>query len=396
MVDLQIGKKYLRFFLKNLKTRHVVLIGGRRSAKSFSVYKFLTLRAMGKDPLHIMVVAASFPATQLAIKDFQQATGLEVEGSTLMGMHCKLPNGSVFQFKSYDQGTKAQGDSCDIMVCEEALNIDEQVLNVAMLGVRRQIYMVMNPTRGGFIDKYILPDKSNLLKTTFKDNPFLGEAQIEEFELMRKRALSPTASPLDIYNYKVYFCGEFADMGGKVFPMLYRCTDEEYENLHTPECLGMDFGWVDGGDQTVLIGIKIFENCLYIKQYLNSKHLSNNEALAYKIVDCGFDCFTPIFADYSSMGKERIKKLCSAGDGEWTDPDICRGFNIMNAKKGRVIDGLNKMLQFDKILITESSEDTRVEFGNYELGPEGEEKSKHQNTVDATRYAVCSYQLLYT
>ena len=170
MVDLQIGKKYLRFFLKNLKTRHVVLIGGRRSAKSFSVYKFLTLRAMGKDPLHIMVVAASFPATQLAIKDFQQATGLEVEGSTLMGMHCKLPNGSVIQFKSYDVGTKAQGDSCDIMVCEEALNIPEQVLNVALLGVRRQTYFIMNPTRGGFIDKYILPDKSNLLKTTFKDN----------------------------------------------------------------------------------------------------------------------------------------------------------------------------------------------------------------------------------
>lgn len=394
MIDLQIGKKYLRFFLKNLKTRHVILIGGRRSAKSYSVYKFLTLRAMGKDPLHIMVVAASFPATQLAIKDFQNATGLQVEGSTLLGQHCKLPNGSVIQFKSYDVGTKAQGDSCDIMVCEEALNIDEQVLNVALLGVRRQTYFIMNPTKGGFIDKYINEDKSNLLVTTFKDNPYLGEEQISEFELMKEKALSPTASPLDMYNYKVYYCGEFGDMGGKVFPVIYRCTDKEYLNLPVIESLGLDFGFVDGGDNTVLMGVKIQNNCLYIHQYLNTKNLSNNEALAHKIADCGFDCYTTIFADYGGIGKERIKKLCSAGDYTWTDPDICRGFNIINAKKGRVIDGLQRILQFDKILITESSQQARTEFSNYELGPEGEEVSKHQNTVDAVRYAVNGYHLL--
>lgn len=391
MIDLQIGRKYLRFFLRNLKTRHVLLCGSRRSGKSWSLFKFMALRASGKDPISVMVVSASFPATQLAIKDFQMATGLTVEGSTQLGQHCKLPNGSIFQFKSYDQPQKSQGDHADYLIAEEFLNIDPQILNVALLGIRKQAYFVFNPTRGGIIDRYLLPDKSNMLITTYKDNPFLGPEQIEEFKLMEEKAMSPTASPLDTYNYRVYCKGEFAEMGGRIFPILYKCTDEEYDNIHSKECLGLDFGYVDGGDNTVLMGVKIFENCLYIKQYLNSKNLANNEALAHRIADCGFDCYSPIFADYGGCGKERIKKLCSAGDYTWTDPDICKGFDIRNAKKGRVVDGLNKMLQFDKILLTESSEAAREEFARYELGPEGEEKSKHQNAVDAARYAVCSY-----
>lgn len=392
MVDLQIGKKYLRFFLKNLKTRHVVLIGGRRSAKSFSVYKFLTLRAMGKDPLHIMVVAASFPATQLAIKDFQQATGLEVEGSTLMGMHCKLPNGSIIQFKSYDVGTKAQGDSCDIMVCEEALNIPEQVLNVALLGVRRQTYFIMNPTRGGFIDKYILPDKSNMLQTTFKDNPFLGEALIEEFELMKEKALSPTASILDQYNYRVYYLGEFSDMAGKVFNIVYSVTDEDYDTIPAPELKAMDFGFVNSKDNTTLVGVKLYNNCIYAREYFTSNQLANNKDLAWTLRDLHISAYEPIVCDYGGMGAEKIKVLASANYGEWSEPELREGFNCVNAKKLRVVDSLNKILNYDKIFVTNTSTTLRSEMDKYELKADGTEASKHENCISAMRYAVISYQ----
>lgn len=393
MIDLNIGPKYARFFLKNLKTRHVVLIGGRRSGKSFSVYKFLALRASGKDPLHIMVVAASFPATQLAIKDFQSATGLTVEGSTLLGMHCKLPNGSIFQFKSYDVGTKAQGDSCDIMVCEEALNIDEQVLNVALLGVRKQTYFVMNPTKGGFIDKYIQEDKSNLLVTTFKDNPYLGEAQIEEFEMMKKKAQSPTASVLDMYNYKVYYCGEFSDMAGKVFNVVYTIDNDEYDEIPVGELKAMDFGFVDSKDCTTLVGVKIYNNSLYVKEYFTSNQLANNKDLAYTLYNWNISPYEPIVADYGGMGLEKIKVLASANRGEWTEPEICQGFNIVSTKKSRVVDSLNKILNYEAIYVTRQSTTLRAEMDRYELTPEGKEASKHENCISAMRYAVCSYNL---
>ena len=391
-MDLNIPPKFTRFFLKNLKTRHVVLIGGRRSGKSWSLFKFLLLRASGKDPLHIMVVSASFPSTQLAIKDFMQATGMAVEGSTLYGMHCRLPNGSIFQFKSYDVGTKAQGDHCDIMVCEEALNIDEQIINVAALGVRKQIYFVMNPTKGGFIEKYIQPDKRNLLITTYQDNPYLLPQQLEEFELMKEKAQSPTATVLDIYNWKVYGCGNFADMAGKVFTTVYTIEDKDYYDIPAPELKAMDFGFVNSKDNTTLVGVKLYNNCIYAREYFTSNQLANNKDLAFTLRDWKISAYEPIVCDYGGMGAEKIKVLASANYGEWSEPELREGFNCVNAKKLRVVDSLNKILNYDKIFVTKTSTTLRSEMDKYELKADGTEASKHENCISAMRYAVVSYQ----
>ena len=393
MTDLNIGPKYARFFLKNLKTRHVLLCGSRRSGKSYSIFKWMTLRSLGTEPIHTIICTSSFPSTTLAIADFQDATGLTVVGSAVHGMHVSLPNGSLIQFKSFDDPTKAQGTHCDYLIAEEALNIPEQILNVVLLGVRKQAYFVFNPTRSGIIDKYILKDKSNYLVTTFKDNPYLGESQIEEFELMKQKALSPTASPIDIYNYKVYYCGEFQSMAGKVFTQVYTVTDDEYLNIPAGELKAMDFGFVNSKDATCLVGVKIYNNCLYVKEYFYSSQLANNKELAFTLHDYHISEYEPIVADYGGMGAEKIKILASAKYGEWTEPEICNGFNIVNAKKARIIDSLNKVLNYDKIYVTESSNDLRDEFDRYEINAEGKEVSKHENCISAMRYAVTSYDI---
>ena len=48
------------------------------------------------------------------------------------------------------------------------------------------------------------------------------------------------------------------------------------------------------------------------------------------------------------------------------------------------------MLQFEKIFVTDTSYHLRDEMDRYELDAEGKEASKHQNCVDAARYAACS------
>lgn len=393
MKDLTISPTYLKFFLRNLKTRHVLLCGSRRSGKSFSMFKWILLRSLGVDPIHVIVCTASFPATTLAIKDFQDSTGLVVQGSALHGMHVKLPNGSLIQFKSYDIPTKAQGDSCDYLVVEEALNIPEQILNVALLGVRKQAYFVFNPTRSGVIDKYILDDKSNFLKTTFKDNPYLPQSQIDEFELMKTKALSPTASVIDQYNYKVYYLGEFSSMAGKVFTQVYTCTDAEYDSIPAGELKAMDFGFVDSKDSTCLVGVKLYNNCLYAKQYFYSNQLSNNKELAFTLYNYHVSPQETIVADYGGLGLEKIKALASANYGEWTEPEIYQGFNIVSTKKMRIVDSLNKILNFDKIIVTDTSTVLRSEMDRYELNADGKEVSKHENAISAMRYAVISYNL---
>lgn len=385
-----ISKKYLRFFVDNIDSRWVLLQGGRRSGKSFSAYKWLHILLSGK-PKVCGVIAASFPALQLAMQDFTKATGLAVQGSALYGYSSVLSNGSMFVFKSYDEPTKAQGSTYDIVYLEEALNIQEEVITTLSMSVTGQIYAAFNPTRSGWISKY--DNGHNLLTTTFKDNDYLSAEQIEEFERIKERAMKPSASILDVYNYKVYYCGEFGDMAGKVFKIVYTCTDDEYDSIPASELFGLDFGFTQSeqSDATAMVGIKIHENRLYCKEYIYSNQLANNRDLALRMAELGLDVYTPIIADYGGMGATRIRALVSAENGSWTEPSISSGFSIQNALKGRVIDGLNRMSQYD-IYVTESSANLRREFDGYELNAEGKPKSGcPDHALDAVRYATNSY-----
>ena len=65
----------------------------------------------------------------------------------------------------------------------------------------------------------------------------------------------------------------------------------------------------------------------------------------------------------------------------------------MNAKKGKVVDGIQKMLNYDKIFVTDTSVNLRRELDGYELNAEGKPKGD-DHLIDATRYAVTSWSLV--
>lgn len=389
MEIIDIAPKYARFFLQNLESRHLILQGSRRSAKSWNVYKYIALLSSGSSAITTYVVASTYPACMLAVEDFQKSTGVPVTGSTIIGYHATFRNGSRVIFKAFDDPTKAQGTSCDYAVIEEALNVPEQVISVLSMSVRKQMIFIYNPTKSSYLDKYILADRSNYLKTTWKDNPYLTEAQREEFEGLKERALRPNASVLDTYNYRVYYCGDFQAVGGKVFMDTYTCSDEEFDNIPCAPSYGLDFGIVDSRDQTALVAVKVFEGSVYAKELIYSNHLANNKDLALRLAEIGLDCYDTIYADWGGLGKERMKALATAGDYSWTEEGINRGFNIVNAKKGKIIDGLQRILQFDRIVLTESSPNLHAEMDSYELSPEGKPKGA-DHAIDAFRYALIS------
>lgn len=389
---LGISKSYLRFFVNNINSRWVLCQGGRRSGKSFNTYKWLWLLASGQ-PKIVGVVAASFPALQLAINDFQRATGLVVTGNAVFGHSCKLSNGSVFMFRAFDDPTKVQGSTYDILYLEETLNIPEQVVSVLSMSVTGQIYCCYNPTKKSFLDRHIVNDKSNYLCTTFKDNDYLTEAQREEFEEIKKKALLPSASVIDRYNYSVYYKGEFGSYSGKVFKLINNISDEEYENFPAPELFGLDFGFTESeqSDATALAGVKILGDKLYAKEYIYSSNLSNNKELALRLAELGIGVYTPIVADYGGMGRKRIDALVTAEDCTWSEPQISSGFSVQNAVKGSILGGLQKLNQYE-IYVTDSSVNLRTEMDNYELTAEGKPKRGcADHLIDAVRYATNSY-----
>lgn len=390
-----ISKKYLKFFVENIDSRYTILVGGRRSAKTWSTFKWLHILGSGK-PKVIMVAAASNSQLLATINDFQECLGFNVQGSVLYGMHFRLSNGTMFQFKSFDEYTKCVGQKADILFLNEAINLDEKSFTTLVQGITGQIFLNYNPTqKNTYINKFVNEDGSNLLRTTWKDNSHLTAAMVEEFENIKKRAMKPTASPFDVYSYRVFYLGEDAEMGGKVFPLLYTCTDDEYNKVDAKEVKGLDFGFVESRDFTALAGVKISDNCLYIKEYIyDNVECQKDINLARRMRDLGINEYEPIACDMAGLGKTRIRNLVTAQDGEWTG-DISTGFYCFNANKGKIIDGLKRMTNFDKIFITQDSINAREEMAAYELDPAGKPVEKYANhLVDAIRYACNSYYIV--
>lgn len=392
---INIPNKFLKFFVNNHnENRYVLLQGGRRSSKTFSTLQWLYFLCSGREKYEVLIAAASASQLQATIQDIEDCLGVIVQGNKIYGDCCFLPNGSVWRMKNFDEYTKCVGQKADYLFLNEAVNLNEESFGTLVQGIRKQIFLNYNPTRSCWVDKYINEDKSNLLITTWKDNPYLTQYQIEEFENIKKRALSPTATLFDKYAYTVFYCGEFTNLSGKVFSQVYTCTDEEFDKIPVKFATGMDFGFVDSKDFTTLVQVKIYNNCLYARELLYSNYLTNNKELGFKLAELGYNCYTEIACDFGGLGKQKIDILSTANYGEWTEKELYKGFGCVSAYKTKVIDGIQEILQYDKIILTESSINLRKEMDSYEIDANGKSKGE-DHALDAMRYAQQYYKKNY-
>lgn len=387
--SLGIGKKYLKFFVDNIESRYVISIGGRRSGKSFATAKWLRFLASGK-PIKILVIAATFPAIQLVIEDFQRATGLTVTGSMIYGYSCKLKNGSIFQFRAFPESQRVQGTTADILWFEEFLNIPEEVIRVATMSCTGQMYFTANPTRKSrLLNDYVNEDGSNYLKTTYKDNPYLTPEQRKEFDDIKLRSQQPNATLYDIFCAKVYCDGEFGDLVGRCFEKLEYCTYNDYWEIPSEEAIFCDLAF-GGADRTAICGFKLYNKKLYIHTYQYKQGTINAKELAWDLVNCGFNTYTPIYADYGGVGRQILDSLILAqqNDEVWTEKELRNGFSISNVIKGKVLESIMALMALDAIVIDDSNYNTREEFENAQLDENQKLKGENDHTIACARYAI--------
>ena len=376
--------KYGEFFLRcdAEGVRHILLQGSRRSRKTWSTFEKLYLTGALLGGITILVATYQFPTLQATIQDFEQCLGEKVAGSLTNGYHCYTDNNTLWQFNHFDKSGKAQGTQCDFLFINEAVQMPESAARTLLLGTRRQAYYNYNPTDACWLQDV---DNSALLKTTFRDNPFCTPEQIAEFENIKERAMRKTATRWDLYQYRVYYLGEFDRFTGRVFPAVGRISLHDYEQIPAQETYAIDFGFATDGDPTTLVGCKVYGNKAYFHEYIYERGLTSDVELGNKILACGLNYRSYISADYGGMGKGRIRTLRTADGGKWTG-DLAHGFNINNAYKTTIMDGLSQILACDEVIITEPSENMRAEFEGYALDENGKPKGD-DHAIDACRYA---------
>lgn len=373
---------YAYFFSRTRNERHVILQGGRRSGKTFATFKHLNLiAAAGED---VLVVCAEFAPLQRTMEDFQAALGAEPHGSLQYGYTATTPNGIRWKFAHFSSPERAQGTQCDYLFVNEAVNVAEPVILALLPAVRRQCYYNFNPTRRGWIENYMT--ERNTLTTTFRDNPYLTAEQLEIFESYRVRGTSPTATTLDRRAYEVYYLGQFSNAIGRIFPPTERITHDIYKQVPAREVLAIDFGFATDGDPTTLVGVKIYNGRIYVHQYIYEQGLTSDEELARRMLSYGIDCHRHILADYGGMGAGRIHTLRTADNGKWQG-ELAAGFNVCNAIKTDIMDGLNQIAGYEGVSVTETSHATLNEIENYIIGDNGKPKGS-DHAIDAIRYGV--------
>lgn len=391
---MKIPKTFLDFFIKSGNERWVLCQGSRRSGKTWSC--ILWMRLLGKvmrKPYTILMVDATYPALQLLMQDFEQCTGLTINGSQKLGYYA-VDDNILWQFKHFPSRQKAQGTQADILYLNEALNIPYDVISTLSMGIREQILASFNPTvKNAQLFKH--KNENNFMVSTWKDNPYLTAAQIFEFESIKEAAMKPGASPYSIWCYETYYLGMASSHGGKIFNKVYTIADEEFDRLPFLAVYGLDFGLSDGGDATALAACKIdrINNVIYFKQLIYDRHLTNNKELAKRIVDAGLGRYSIILGDYGGGGKMRMAEITTGGNGTWNEPEL-RCLTIQNATKPGIEERIRSLLSFDRICVTESSADMHTEFLEYELDPKTNKPiGGNDHLLDAGAYAMKYLQM---
>ena len=219
-----------------------ILYGGRRSTKTYSILQYLILRCYNQ---HTTVLVAGMTVPQLREGTYQDckdiifnepalAQAFEVHTSP-MEIVCKM-NGSRIVFSSFDDPQKAKGFSHDILFINEAnLFTYDQYVNISV-NTREMIFIDFNPVNKFWVHDLYTED--DMLKMTFKDNPFLSQAQIEYFEKLKQQAERPEATQMDIYQYKVQYLGEYCGIDGEIFNRSNIHLVPVYPELHNITIFG--------------------------------------------------------------------------------------------------------------------------------------------------------------
>ena len=373
-----IGKIY-KFLLECRKQREVVVYGGAGSGKSYTVAQFLIIERLMKLRNKRLLVTRKYNPS-LKVTSYQLVK--EILNDLLIPYDelkteqiITLPRRNEIYFRGLDDPEKIKSSEFNYIWMEEATEFDYEDYLQLKLRLRRrtecgnQMYLTYNPV-SGWTQKAFFETESDdiaVLKTTYKDNPFLDEEYV--------KALLNLKSQDETY-YQIYALGEYAEAKNKIFNnyKIVQKLPSSFDSI----IYGIDFGF---NNPTVILEIGIKDDEIYITKEFYQSQITNNELiqeLEYFVKDKNCE----IYAD--SAEPARIEEISRAG------------FNIYPAKKD-VKNGIDylkrKMIYLNKDCVNTIKEIQMYKWKESKNGEILDEPVKfNDHAMDAMRYAVYTYQ----
>jgi len=353
--------------------RFIINQGGSRTSKTYSLCQLLTVWCLQNPNKVVSIVRKTFPALRATVmRDFFEVLkdlNLYEKSSHNMSENIyRFPNGSLVEFFSVDDEQKVRGRKRDIGWCNEANELwfeDFQQLNM-----RTEYKMIFdyNPSDSSSWLYELPKDESVLIKSTYKDNPFLPESIKRQIEDLKRT---------DEALYQIYALGEKAISKTNIFNT-WEFIPKRPERF-TNYVYGLDFGY---NHPTALMRVYWCDGDIYIEPVIYESYLTTSE-LIERFKQLNIEQTVDILADYSRP--EIIAEMQNAG------------FNVNNANKN-VKSGINAVKTF-KVWCQED-DNLKKEYNSYKWKKVGdnitdEPVKLYDDAMDAVRYAVMYIKEMY-
>lgn len=352
--------------LYNNEARFIINEGGSRSSKTYSLCQLILVYCLQNKGVVVSIIRKTFPALRAtAMRDFLEVlkdAGIYDKSSHNMSEHIySFNNGSIVEFFSVDDEQKIRGRKRHLAWCNEANELYYDDFTQLNMRTESKLIFDYNPSDSNSW-LYDLPkNESILIKSTYKDNPFLPESIKTQIEDLKRT---------DEALYQIYALGEKAISKSNIYSNWTFLPHRPAR--FTQFIYGIDFGY---NHPTALVRIYWHEKDIFIEPVIYESYLTTSDLLD-RFEKLGIEPNADIIADYARP--EIIAELNN------------NGYNVINANKS-VKKGIDNVKTFG--IFCMENEALKKEYQNYKWKKVGDQITDEpvklwDDAMDATRYAV--------
>ena len=293
----------------------VINQGGTSAGKTYSILQVLILKGASKANQVITVVGQDIPNLKVgAIRTFEMVLDDSPFLATFINpvpnrtdKVWKFNNGSIIEFKSFDNEQDAKGGRRDYLFMNEANGISYPIYDQLQVRTLKQVFIDYNPSSPFWAHTKLIGNENvEYLISNYTHNPFLNEAIVKKIRAWRGK---------DPEKWRVYGLGATGQTDGVIFKGV-NWISEMPKNL-TRYSLGLDFGFTN--DPTTLIKCGVSDGELFAERWIYEHGMTTKDIdTAFKDLDISKR--DRIFAD--SADPKTIKELRNLG------------WDVKGAKKG--------------------------------------------------------------
>ena len=312
----------------------VVNQGGTSSGKTYSLLQVLACKAGEQANQIITIVGQDIPNLKAgAIRDFESILNDDffrsmIKSTNITNREYRFYNGSIMEFKSFDNEQDAKSGKRDYLFMNEANGIPYSIYDQLQIRTSKQVFIDYNPTSPFWVhDKLIGTEKVEVLISNYTHNPFLKDSIKQKIEQLQYT---------DPNKWRVYGLGLTGQVEGTVFPSSAVNWIPKLPTTNIKRvCYGMDFGYTN--DPSTLVKLVLSQGKLYGELLLYKTGLTNPD-IAKELesfgIKKGLRSGTLIMAD--SAEPKSIKELRNLN------------FRVKGCKKGAdsIRNGINNLKSY--------------------------------------------------